>query len=363
MKNLLTVTVSLALYILAVELIFDSRHERIEGILSRCSEAMILDGELGYRYRPDLDVDYQCDLRRPPVRLVTDAQGFRNRAPLAKADAVVLGDSFADQAYPVWVEAFAARGLVLYNLATQRYATPHYPLAYRRYGGEKDAPFTVVAFSMNDFWELLDFEGWRESGLDWFTFHGGTYGGEPIDGRTSRTLRERTRRLLERSVLFTLVDQFHKRLTYYGKDEGGLVAFAPAYYLGRGITEDAPIFRKSLEAILTVEGLAAERGSRLIVYLVPTKEQVHFETCPVLPGDTRERFRDEINGPYDRLAAALRSEGVICIDDRERFREAAARGETLYPRHDQHWNDRGARLAAEAILNRITFVSSAGADR
>jgi len=356
MKNLLVVIITLLLVILVIEVIYDSSHERVEQILRNCNEAMVLDEELGFRYRPNLDIDFQCDQRLPPIRLVTDDAGFRNRARIEKADVIMLGDSFADQAYPVWVEAFESRGLALYNLATQRYTTQHYHLAYRSHGAGKGARYVVVAFFMNDFWELPDFDRWRESGLDWFTFHGGTYGGEPIDRDLS--LQQRARRLLERSVLFSLIDLSYKHLTYHGKYKGVRTTFAPAYFVRRGINEGSPAFRKTIDNIMAIEVLSRERSSRIIVYLVPCKEHVLFEFCPLPPGFTRESFHEELNGPYDLLSATLADKGVICIDDRERFRETSARGEQLYPDNDLHWNEQGARVAADSILEAI-----AGLDR
>ena len=100
----------------------------------------------------------------------------------------------------------------------------------------------------------------------------------------------------------------------------------------------------------------AAKGTRLVVVLVPEKEQVYRDILP-----PRER---EAMGPGVELLAAVAAElerrEIGVVDLYPAFREATARGERVYWRDDTHWNDAGIAIAAQAIADRLLPHSPPG---
>ncbi|MGB4241920.1 MAG: hypothetical protein WBK37_11555 [Kiritimatiellia bacterium] len=88
-----------------------------------------------------------------------------------------------------------------------------------------------------------------------------------------------------------------------------------------------------------------ERGSTLVVVLVPEKEQIHLSALPA--ADQKALA----SGP-ELLAAiqrGLQANGVPVVNLLPVFLDATAQGTRLYWRDDTHWNDAGIRLAAEEL--------------
>lgn len=88
-----------------------------------------------------------------------------------------------------------------------------------------------------------------------------------------------------------------------------------------------------------------ERGTTLVVLLVPEKEQVHFQALS--PADRQALA----SGPqlFADIETGLEQEGVPVVNLMPVFRKATAAGQRLYWRDDTHWNDAGIRLAAEEL--------------
>ncbi len=91
----------------------------------------------------------------------------------------------------------------------------------------------------------------------------------------------------------------------------------------------------------------SKRGVRLIVVLVPDKARVHpqFLRWPLagegrLPAQTRDRYGLALN--------ALRAQSVTTVDLLTPL-SAEARATPVYYRTDTHWNQDGARIAAQAV--------------
>lgn len=91
------------------------------------------------------------------------------------------------------------------------------------------------------------------------------------------------------------------------------------------------------------------RGIRLVVMLVPEKEQVHIEGLPSEYGAALVR------GPelLDKIERELEAYGVPTVNLYPAFREATKAGRRLYWRDDTHWNDEGIRLAAENLWEKV----------
>ncbi|HET8575864.1 MAG TPA: hypothetical protein VFO18_02100 [Methylomirabilota bacterium] len=108
--------------------------------------------------------------------------------------------------------------------------------------------------------------------------------------------------------------------------------------------EELEIWRRRMER--RRDWLAA-RGIRFLVVVAPSKETIYPEFMP----DTFNRVHPTTR--MDQLTAHLRARSSLeLLDLRGALTEA--KGESvLYLRTDTHWNDRGALLAADAIVARL----------
>lgn len=86
-------------------------------------------------------------------------------------------------------------------------------------------------------------------------------------------------------------------------------------------------------------------GMKLVVLLVPEKEQVFVRA---LPAADRQALAQ---GPalFAAIEAGLKEAGVPVVNLMPVFLDATAKGQRLYWRDDTHWNDAGIRLAAEEL--------------
>jgi hypothetical protein len=88
-----------------------------------------------------------------------------------------------------------------------------------------------------------------------------------------------------------------------------------------------------------------ERGTTLVVLLVPEKEQIHIRALP------KAMQASLAHGPelFASIEQGLEAEGVPVVNLMPVFQERTAAGQRLYWRDDTHWNDDGIRLAAEQL--------------
>lgn len=92
----------------------------------------------------------------------------------------------------------------------------------------------------------------------------------------------------------------------------------------------------------------ASRGTRLIFYMVPNKEQVYSEYIP-----SSVRVADH-ESKADLLYAYLRehTDGDVYYP-LEEFRKARDEWRQIYYKYDTHWNDLGAFMASQMIIQDI----------
>ena len=109
---------------------------------------------------------------------------------------------------------------------------------------------------------------------------------------------------------------------------------------------DAPAVISTAKKV--ADGFRA-RNIRLVVMLVPEKEQVHAEA---LPAEQRAALG---RGPemFGIIERAMEEHGVPTVNLYPTFRAATASGRRLYWRDDTHWNDEGIRLAAELLRDKV----------
>lgn len=166
------------------------RYKKLLAFQSLCE----LDPDLGYHYKPNLNVRLPKDLQWldsdvegidiEPI--TTDQFGFDNHRLALESqtdlvDVIGIGDSFMDGASHPLYEYFRTRGTSFHSYAMPRYCPPQYNFALEHYALPRQPDHIIYGIYVNDFAETIDFERWKESGLDWYEYHGGTIAGNATD--------------------------------------------------------------------------------------------------------------------------------------------------------------------------------------
>lgn len=111
---------------------------------------------------------------------------------------------------------------------------------------------------------------------------------------------------------------------------------------------DTPNRRQAaMQAVLEFRGRLQERGIALVVMPVPEKSSVYPDRL------TRRADPQTFRSPTEDFLDDLQRAGVEVIDLFALFRQRRSTAEPVYLSGDTHWTPEGARLAAEAVAERI----------
>lgn len=258
--------------------------------------------------------------------LSTDQHGFINspEAILARkagggVDVIGLGDSFVEHAAHIFHRALSEAGLAYYSMAIHRQSPPQYTAILQDYALPLEPRWVLYGIFENDFSEAVDYDRWRESGLDWFAFHSGTWCGRPVN--VSPVIRFKETHL---RGLTGLYEALLSRL------RGDRVSTRAPSQEGRD---------RVLEETLRAFALAQLQNVQFLVLLIPSRGTS-------LGGESPE------SEAYDALLAAFEESRVPVLDLRNTFAADPDPG-SLYYERDGHWNKHGMTKAADAILARI----------
>jgi len=285
--------------------------------------------DVGFTWQPNISADrgivfHNADILYKP--LCTDEFGVWNapdaiarRAAGEPVQVLGLGDSFMEMAVPGFYRAFSERGALYYSMAIHRHSPPQYAAFLEGNGLQLRPKVALLGLFENDFFETEDFEEWRCSGLDWFSYHGGTWFGAPSPAGATRRF-------------------IHTWLLGYE----GLAKVIRVRLRGERMSVAGPsehqVARVS-EYLAAIAARARESDIDLWVVLIPSK--------PTARGDATAEA-----AAYDRVLATVGGSVAGVIDLRPVFR-AHPDPASLYYREDGHWNDSGVALAADTILGRL----------
>lgn len=101
---------------------------------------------------------------------------------------------------------------------------------------------------------------------------------------------------------------------------------------------------RSQAALRQARDMVASYGGRLVIVLMPTKEQVYRDLSEPLLGADRLAVLD---APYRLMRDFCAAEGLTCLDPLPEFQAHAQAGEQLYYTTDMHLNARGNEVLAE----------------
>lgn len=123
--------------------------------------------------------------------------------------------------------------------------------------------------------------------------------------------------------------------------------FAPATYWDPQIDWNVAAVQRATatnaEFVRMADAFGRQKGFRLVVVLVPSKELVHGP----MVGDAI--YRDSHYRTYQELSSLVAALQIPVVDLTPELRARAAQGVQLYHTIDGHWNEAGHRAAAEVL--------------
>ena len=331
--NAALLIVSIVIVALPAEFIFRHRYGHMlynpRPEVLAVQQYLTLDPKIGFKWQPEISADRGIrfninDMTTPP--LSTDSFGVMNSpaaiaqfAAGAECDVFGLGDSFMEMAAPRLHERFAQAGRSYYSLAIHRQCPVQYTAILNTWALPMKPRVVIYGIFENDFQESLDFERWKTSGLDWFTYHSGTWCGPPIgDGAFERFTRNYTR------GWYTFARVLNEKLR--GPQSNS-----------RAVTEHE--IDLATRPIAEAAKNAENSGARFVLVIIPSKEAAQGAT-------TAESLA------YDKVLTALQPVDFEVVDLRKPFHEHPDPA-SLYYLKDGHWYENGIALAADIILKQL----------
>ncbi len=333
MGNMLLVAISLGIAVGLGEAMLRHRYAHMlytpRAEVAVIQQYLALNDAIGFTWFPDIDFGKHIVLGNSDVELdplSTDEFGFWNH-PEAIAerrsghaiDVIGLGDSFMEHATFPFFEMFREHNLSYYSMAIHRQCPPQYSTILNDYALANKPKWVILGLFENDFSETTDYDDWRRTDLDWFSYHSGTWCG-PSLGVDKK----------ERFAKVYLKGWYAFYRVLYAKVRGERMSIGgPTPY------EMSRVHECVLQAVLT----ARNHGARLMLVLIPSK-------ATTLNGLTKEAEC------YDELMLNLKEYAIPTVDLRPIFR-SHPNPSSLYYEKDSHWNREGIRVAGAEILEKM----------
>ena len=127
-----------------------------------------------------------------------------------------------------------------------------------------------------------------------------------------------------------------------GKDDWLYFGGTVNDYRGRNLLSEREMYNV-IHNITLMQNHVQQNGSQFVLMVIPNKNTLYDEAMPyyVKPGDTSN---------LERLTELLTERGVEFIDVKELFQNEE---EVLYFHRDSHWNNKGAVLAYNALMEKL----------
>lgn len=282
----------------------------------------------------------------------TDAHGFPNREPWPKqADIVFLGDSLLtgegagiDQQFTTLIDRQLPE-LSVINFGVPGAGPERQYRVYRQFDVGR-RPHVVVAgwYLVSDLDNDTHFHAWLEddAGMPYNRYR------LSYARRTAPKPADRMTRLLRRSALYgygqawlqqvfgaSQLGHLHPRLA----DGTEMILDARKLPLvTAAVTADDPRLLRAIASLERLQALAAHRQARVVVMLIPSKEELYFE----------RGGKTEASTMLSQVRQYLRSARVPTLDLYDILRRRAQA--SFFPR-DSHLNHDGNRIVAEHFVS------------
>ena len=311
--------------------------------------AKIADPETGFMHAPEQAGEVRH--RDLAFSWRTDEHGFRNAAAWPhRAQIVAVGDSqtfgFGVDDRDHWVARLdqALPETRVLNLAVNGSAPQQQVRVLRAFADDLEPRLVLFGlFPGNAMGAAGEFQAWLDAGEpEPFPVFRERPNGTPLWKQAIQWGTKQSRVLL---FARSLADRL--RSPYAGSTleiDGGEISFAPYIYAGHAeqARPGSPRFDLVLDAVEEAQAFARANGSRFLVVLFPTKEEV-YQTELTAP-------TPEMTAPFAR---ALKARGVPFVDLLPALRDRAAAGERIFLDVDIHPNEQGYALIAQEVLKRL----------
>jgi hypothetical protein len=294
---------------------------------------------------------------------LTDGYGFRNAWPWPQqADIVAVGDSLTfgygvegSTAWPAILDrAFPEIDVV--NLGLIGAGPQQYLRVYETFGRVLRPKVLLVGFfARNDFWDADLFDQWLRSGAECNYLVWRDYG-RPAGSDCTDSLQWKTALAMRKSYVFNLLlsarEAFKRRLEWESRtfsfDNGRRLELDITDFESKtkGASPDSPTFQVVLQALQDMHSTAEKDGTKMLVILQPSKEEVYL---PLLG--------ESASDPGGALRKGLTQAGIGYLDLTPVFQKRATAGEKLFFAVDGHPNAEGYALIADAVLNHLKLHS------
>ncbi len=285
--------------------------------------------KMGFLFRENLGRTQPLEVKwadQAASTLITDELGFVNSQYALEAkregkhiQIIGVGSSFMQGAAGKFHEFFWAKGIFYYNMATPRQTLPQFTTAVKEFAIKEKPNWILYDLNETSFELIQDYENWSRSGMDWFTYHSGTWCGPP-----------------KRPGL-PYLDRFPKmEALYYGIRR----RVAPEMPIPKASDKDN--VRKALGYIVEAYEAARAQGIRFLVVVIPGRETSMYGKA--------ERWKN-----IGTLLPLLEKANVPVLNLLDTFAKEDD-PQALYYQVDAHWNEYGILKASMTISEYLTLA-------
>jgi lysophospholipase L1-like esterase len=347
--------------------VFASRLPReIRNIVTARPENLgVFDSYIGHRHRPNATI--YISGRDFLAAHHTDELGFRNSLGWPEhAEMVVVGDSVTfgygvkgDEAWPEIMQRALPETRMI-NLGLIGAGAEQYLRLYKTYGRKLQPKLLLVGFfARNDFWDTGLFHRWLETDRSCNYMVWRDYG-RPRD--CGNSLSWQAVLWANRSYLHNLVfgltrsirRQIRMHTELFHLADGRTLQLDIEDFMDktRGGHPERREFQLALRSLQNLHARASEAGTRVLIVLQPSKEEVYL---PLLG----KPFFD----PSRALRAVLEESGIEYLNLTPAFRNRAAKGQQLFFEIDGHPNAAGHGLIAAEVIDYLRNNSKRASQR
>jgi hypothetical protein len=316
-----------------------------------------------------------------PLRLTTDANGFRNLSVLPQYDMLAVGDSFVagsnisdDQ---TWSALLAkATNQTIYNLGVGGSGPPNYMSNYAAFGLRlKPRIALFMIYEGNDFKEDVVL---AEPSKPTLPQRIAKHFEEAFDSSpVTRGLDRASKDLFEKLGSTRPLPEYEKKLSFMpiavnAGSSTRYYSFDPkrTIYLNYSADEftKSPEWKATAKILQQIIALSREHGTKPVFIYAPSTPHVVMplvrENIPAEQLRYFMKFKQKKLPPADELKTQLfnnldseqkvvldfcTAQGIDCVALTEALQRETANGVQTYFTYDQHWTPDGQRIAAEAI--------------
>ena len=300
---------------------------------------LVNDDYLGYKIKPNLDTIIYTPEKYPfrlkTVSLGFERIGFRGDGYENNPDIITIGDSFtfavgvnSSDSWPKLLEKDLNKTVL--NMGVWGYSTIAEERLLERYGIKSKPKLIILGFSVNDF-------------SDSYNFLQTTSPSKPLGDYLKENVavyKFLWQKLGELKHDTEIINYNDGKLNFQFWPQPALKNISPKFEkvkVGENYAKDS---------ILRMEKLAEDNGSKLVIVMLPAKEQVYWNIVKNYLPNPNEYTYDY---PDDVIMAFCGEKNLICFDLRPQFKEHALNNEQLFFPVDSHYNEEGNKLIANEI--------------